>query len=119
MSALAAQRCLHHHSREAVARCLECSRFFCRECITEHDERVVCANCLLALTRPAEPVRSRGLLGALMPWLYALSGLLVAWMSFYFVGRTLLAIPSTFHARSLWQQGTSSSTAGDKLNEDE
>jgi hypothetical protein len=46
MTAVAHQRCLHHHEREAVARCPECGHYFCRECITEHDERVICASCL-------------------------------------------------------------------------
>ena len=43
---LSQQRCFNHTSREAVARCPECGRFFCRECITEHDDRVLCAVCL-------------------------------------------------------------------------
>ena len=53
MAAVALQRCLHHGEREAIARCPECGSFFCRECITEHDERVLCASCLAKITRPA------------------------------------------------------------------
>ena len=43
---LAHQRCFNHATREAVARCPECHHFFCRECITEHDDRVLCTGCL-------------------------------------------------------------------------
>ena len=51
MQNLAHQRCFNHAVREAVARCPECGQCFCRECITEHDDRVVCAACLKKLTR--------------------------------------------------------------------
>jgi hypothetical protein len=46
MQDLTHQRCYHHQFREAVARCPECGRFFCRECITEHADKVLCASCL-------------------------------------------------------------------------
>ena len=45
------QRCFNHAGREAVARCPECGQFFCRECITEHEDRVLCSACLKKLTR--------------------------------------------------------------------
>lgn len=44
--AIHASRCVLHTQREAAARCPECKRFFCRECITEHDGRVLCSGCL-------------------------------------------------------------------------
>ncbi len=103
MSTLALQRCLHHPTREAIARCPECEQFYCRECITEHDERIVCATCLAKLTRPAEAPRARLRIAALWPFASALSGLLVAWLCFYIVGRVLLALPSEFHAKALWK----------------
>ena len=46
MTALAHQRCFNHALREAAARCPGCGNFFCRECVTEHDDRVLCAACL-------------------------------------------------------------------------
>ena len=102
MAALTLQRCLHHGEREAIARCPECGGFFCRECITEHDERVICASCLAKLTRPAA-AKTRGFrLAVLRPWITAFSGIVVAWLCFYSIGRTLAAIPSDFHASSLW-----------------
>jgi hypothetical protein len=67
MSSLAAQRCFHHSLREAVARCPECRQFYCRECITEHEERVICATCLrrLSAAPPARRVSLQWLLSAL------------------------------------------------------
>ena len=102
MATLALQRCLHHGEREAIARCPECGSFFCRECITEHDERIICASCLAKLTRPPEAKARRFRLAALRPWVGAFSGIVVAWLCFYFIGRMLVAIPSDFHADSIW-----------------
>ena len=57
---LSAQRCFNHAGREAVARCPECSRYFCRECISEHRGRVVCAGCLASLSATVKERRSIG-----------------------------------------------------------
>ena len=57
MSALAHQRCFHHSLREAVARCPECRQFYCRECVTEHDDRMFCAACLRKRSVVAAPAR--------------------------------------------------------------
>ena len=47
---LSLQRCRNHAEREAVARCPGCGHHFCRECVTEHDDRILCAACLRKLT---------------------------------------------------------------------
>ena len=52
-------RCGNHAGREAVARCPECRGFFCRECITEHEGRLICAQCQLRLARPEKRKRAR------------------------------------------------------------
>ena len=51
MSSLIHRRCLHHPAREAVALCPECRRFYCRECVTEHTGRMICAGCVARLAR--------------------------------------------------------------------
>jgi hypothetical protein len=102
MTSLLSRRCLHHPDREAVARCPECGRFFCRECITEHEDRIICASCLTALTdRAAKPERSSRL-PSLFRILRAGSGLFVAWLFFYMLGHYLLTFPSDFHS-DLWK----------------
>jgi hypothetical protein len=95
LSSLSDQRCANHAQREAVARCPGCHRYFCRECITEHDDRVWCAACLAGQVKPS--LRRRLHLLGLWRLTQCLLGLLLAWLFFYLCGRALLAIPSSFH----------------------
>jgi hypothetical protein len=87
-------RCLHHVSREAVVRCPECRRFFCRECVTEHLGRMICAGCVGNLA-PAGMRDQRSLSSM---WIgFALAGLLLTWILFYYFGEALARIPDSFH----------------------
>jgi hypothetical protein len=104
VTSLAHERCFHHPPREAVARCPECGRVFCRECITEHDDRVLCAACLRKLA--ARPDTARARLTGLLRLGQCMVGVLVCWIYFYYVGRILLAIPSSFHEGTLWKTGS-------------
>jgi hypothetical protein len=88
------QRCVNHMLREAVAQCPSCKRFFCRECVTEHQGRMICVSCVHALAgdakKTAKTARAR--------WTaMALAGILIAWLVFYYLGLTLARIPSKFH----------------------
>jgi len=95
------QRCANHEFREAASRCPVCHRYFCRECVTEHEDRVLCADCLRKLIA-REAVRTSGLRG-LLRGLLPIGGLLLAWLFFYGVGRTLLLIPAAVHDGSIWE----------------
>jgi hypothetical protein len=97
---LSDQRCLHHPLREAVARCPECRNTFCRECVTEHEDRVLCAACLKksSLQPDARPFRWDRIVRVLP----LLMGVVVAWLFFYWLGGVLLAIPSSFHEGTSW-----------------
>jgi hypothetical protein len=91
MSSLAIQqRCWNHDAREAVCRCPECGRSFCRECVTEHEARLLCASCLTKLTR-THAARRTGLRRLLLAAM-ALSGILLAWVVFYGAGEALLLV---------------------------
>ena len=93
------QRCFNHGMREAAAQCPECRRFFCRECITEHEGRIMCSPCLEALLRPDE---QRGSLAALpLQALKLFSGIALTWLVVYGLGRALAAIPTAFHDGTL------------------
>jgi hypothetical protein len=94
MSALLHQRCLNHASREAVARFLVCRRFFCRECVTEHRGRMICATCIAADSRVAGD--SAGLRRTLGSVFAAGGGFLLAWLIFYYAGMMLARVPSDF-----------------------
>jgi hypothetical protein len=99
--ALSRQRCAHHGNREAVARCPECRRFFCRECVVEHDGRALCASCLKRLSRGAG-ARSLRFPGVLR-FAQALAGLVVGGCFFYLIGKALLSIPTAFHDGTVWK----------------
>ena len=98
---LACQRCRNHAEREAVARCPTCNQFFCRECITEHDDRVICANCLRRLSHV--PLRQRPAYVRAVRLGQGLLGLMLVWFFFYLLGESLLALPTSFHEGTLWQ----------------
>jgi len=98
---IAQERCFNHAFREAVARCPECGRSFCRECISEHDDRVICAFCLKRLSKKA--VRRYRMVG-LVRLVQILMGVLLLWSSFYLLGRALLTIPSSFHEMAIGQE---------------
>ena len=97
---LADERCLHHPGREAVARCVGCHRFFCRECITEYEDQIVCASCLQTFTAKRDGAGRRWR-RVLVPAQLAV-GLLIAWLFFYFAGSILILIPSRFHEGTVW-----------------
>jgi hypothetical protein len=101
MAAIRQQRCLHHPTREAAARCPECGRHFCRECVVEHDDRVLCAACLRRLAAVAAPKRAR--LRPLFRVAAALCGFVMLWIAFYLCGQLLLAVPSSFHEGTIWR----------------
>jgi len=93
MSTLIHQRCMVHQEREAAALCPECRLYYCRECVTEHLGRMMCAHCVAQLE--AEPVNRRF---SYTKWgSMSLAGLLFAWLVFYYLGMGLARIPSSFH----------------------
>lgn len=102
MNPLQHQACLRHAQREAVARCPECRQFFCRECVTEHEDRLLCAACLRKLVRPVN--QRRGAIVTLaargVAWGASFG---IAWLAYYWLGRILLRIPAEVHDATLWR----------------
>jgi hypothetical protein len=94
------QRCWTHEAREAVCRCPECGRSFCRECVTEHDGRLLCAACLKTLAQA--PTSRRGGLRRLIPAAMALVGILLAWLVFFGAGAAFNLFASRLE-QSSWQ----------------
>src|SRR5471030_2475362 len=96
VATLRQRRCDNHPQREASARCPECGKFFCRECITEHDDRVLCASCLAKLSTKKEKDKVK------WEWAPRVGLALLAIAAVFFVllmiGNLLLDIPSKFHA---------------------
>lgn len=88
-------RCFNHAQREAAARCPECGRHFCRECVSEHSGRFLCATCIASQSSGKEDsLPSRARLRSLMQFV---AGILLLWTLLYGMGAGLLQIPSVFH----------------------
>jgi hypothetical protein len=83
-------------------RCPGCRRCFCRECVTEHDERLLCAACLKRLAGAGE--RKRGRLAWAKGALAGALGLLLAWLVFYGIGQILVQIPADREEGAAWQR---------------
>ena len=95
------KRCHNHKRREAAARCPQCGRFFCRECITEHEDKVICAACLRKLVEPAGTTSTR--VQGVLRLGHFLLGILILYVLFYYFAQILLALPSDFHEGTLWR----------------
>jgi len=93
------QRCFNH-VREAVARCPGCVRFFCRECVTEHEHRWLCAVCLGKIA--AAPASAHRASTTAVRVFQISLGFLVAWFFFFALGQILLLIPESYHDASVW-----------------
>jgi hypothetical protein len=93
--------CLIHPGRPAEARCPQCKRFFCGECITEHDGRLICAQCLReGRSQEREVDKRRSYLLPILQWGV---GLLLIWMFFYGCARILMLVPTAFHDGTVWE----------------
>lgn len=102
MTLIIQRHCFQHPEREAVARCLECGESFCRECITEHGERLICASCLTKVARAAKPHAGHRWRETLLPLAGAGTGVLVSWLVFYALARLLMHLPTAFHQAQIW-----------------
>jgi hypothetical protein len=100
MNNLIYQRCYNHRLREAVPLCPECGKYFCRECITEHDDRVLCANCLNKIIRGSAHGMSS--FGVLFRLAHLIAGIILLWVVFYYFGQILISLPSSFHEGTIW-----------------
>ena len=102
MRDLAAERCRNHADREAAARCPDCRRHFCRECVTEHEGRMVCAACIAPPRTADVAAPRRRFAGAFRTaaarGLRVAAGLLAAWTSFYLLGQVLTLWRDSGHA---------------------
>jgi len=91
--------CKNHPEREASAKCPECGSSFCRECITEHDFRMICAGCLAG--RKAQIIEKRSEKRRwhfpLVSGIQYIVAIFVVWFVFYLIARALLAIPADMH----------------------
>jgi len=100
MSDLARQQCFNHPGREAIVRCPSCHRDYCRECVTEHDDRYLCSACLrLLAAKEAGPTRRfRMPVGAFL----GVAGLLTAWTVYYAATQYLVLRNGPDRVKRVW-----------------
>ncbi|HLK67830.1 MAG TPA: hypothetical protein VKU19_30570 [Bryobacteraceae bacterium] len=94
------QRCWNHEAREAVCRCPECQRSYCRECVTEHSGRLLCASCLKAQSQTSR--KRSGRLRRMLPAGMLVAGILLAWLVFFGAGAVFNLFASRMEQTS-WQ----------------
>jgi hypothetical protein len=100
MNTIERQRCFNHSAREAVARCPECGRFYCRECVTEHEDRVLCASCIEK--QASSQAKKRRDYRVIKPAAFLAAGFAILFLAFYYSGVLLMKIPTSFHKGWLW-----------------
>jgi hypothetical protein len=94
-------KCRNHLVREVAAKCMGCSQWFCRECVTRLERKMYCADCLnQRIHKPAQKKRDWYLVSTGIQLLLGLGGL---WFTAYLTGKILVKIPSSFHEGTFWQ----------------
>jgi hypothetical protein len=84
------QRCWNHEAREAACRCPGCGRSYCRECVSEHEGRLMCASCLSAIA--ASRKQEAGVFRNLAPPAMIAAAILLAWLIYWAAGASLIGI---------------------------
>lgn len=100
MAVLARARCHNHPQREAAARCPACRSDFCRECVVEHEGRLLCSSCLGKTVNQEARSRRRLLRSGLRVASLILSFVLV-WLFFFAVGDVLSRARDSSHTEMM------------------
>ena len=83
------QLCWNHETREAVCRCLGCGRSYCRECVTEHEGRLVCANCI---GKAAAQTGGKGAWRKAAPAAMIVGGFAMGWLTYWAFGEAVMLL---------------------------
>jgi hypothetical protein len=82
-----------HSGREAACRCPRCKQYFCRECVTEHQEQLMCSAChRQAMQQARAGVAKRKLWQLVVVPVFGTTALTVTWLFFYSFGQVLLTV---------------------------
>ncbi len=95
------QHCWNHPVRGAVCRCPVCHRAFCRECVSEHAARLLCAACIGASVAASVRARARNTAPVLFTAM-GFASVLLAWAIFFSIGQIIME-SVTLADRSAWR----------------
>ncbi len=99
---LTRKRCVNHSHREAAAKCPECNKFYCRECVTEHENKVLCATCLASdFSENKDKSINLKFLKHILIFLFSF---LLLWLLYYYFGQLLLTISPDVHEGYFWEK---------------
>jgi hypothetical protein len=98
---LAQRRCRNHGERQAACRCPGCVFDFCRECVTEHDERWLCSRCMAAQPTSANAAKRPGW-SRLSSVAIGMAGILAAWLYFFLAGELATMVLAPQHEVRVW-----------------
>lgn len=93
---VARMRCYNHPLREAAALCTVTGKPFCRECIVEHEGRMVSAAVVAELLAKKEK-KAGGWWAGAVSWLVAGCSLFLIVWAFMLLGKILTSLPHAFH----------------------
>ena len=116
--ALGKQRCARHAGREAAARCPDCGLVFCRECVTAHEGRFLCASCLGKVVVAARAGRANRAAGGIPAAVVAAgrralataAGIAWLWLCFYLAGLLIEKFPRSVHEGTIWRAALAGET---------
>lgn len=100
---LRVMRCARHSEREAVARCPQCGGSFCRECVSEHEGRLLCAACLAKGLAVKPEASKRHVWKRVKPTLLNVGAVFLLWALFMSFGELLVRIPPEVHEGNIWK----------------
>jgi hypothetical protein len=87
--------------REAVASCPSCQHHYCRECITEHEDIIVCRHCL-ASQIDLQPKEPSPFISYSLGFVEMSVGLVILLSSIYFYCFLFSQAPKDFHDGEIW-----------------
>lgn len=103
MKNLNATKCFFHGTREAEARCPTCGHFYCRECVTFFDGKLVCSSCIAKSNPETKPVQKSSF-RKIVSFLPLSFYFFLLWVVFYLVGYRLMQVWADTHNQNVWEE---------------
>lgn len=97
MTGLQKQKCHIHLEREAAVRCPQCTKFYCRECVTEFERQFLCSFCLQEKTKTNTTVSSNRFLQTSRSAILFITVFILTMYFFYSLMSYFATLEALFH----------------------